>query len=289
MIDIGFNRREYGVHGISGTQDPGIAGMKTDYTIITRRRTFLSNSTMETTVVKTHEKGALTAYLACNAQTIDLPGLHPEDSSYPFCILDGASGVGKTQQAIALLLAGHSLSYVNMGRVSTNSQQIYRDMEEIAKEAGHSSYLTTIEKAMLFASEYNKVADWCSIDSIDLIKKETADEEGPFSALEECFNDLALSYTSSFYVPSELHHHSKNTDASKNVLFLDEALPRNQASSRNKPFTDYDTLRFVRNMGRILGWRVVVAGTGATAANMIAESSPFGAVSASRQGTEVIC
>jgi hypothetical protein len=53
------------------------------------------------------------------------------------------------------------------------------------------------------------------------------------------------------------------------VLFLDEVLPSKESPEAATERTLAERLRFLRSFGRALGMRVVMAGTAATAANMI--------------------
>ena len=76
----------------------------------------------------------------------------------------------------------------------------------------------------------------------------------------------------------------------KNVLFIDEALP-SPTSEKSSKLTEIQPeidpksrLKFLRNLGRVLLMRVVLAGTGATAANM--RTMPNNASGSSREERE---
>lgn len=55
------------------------------------------------------------------------------------------------------------------------------------------------------------------------------------------------------------------------VLFIDEALPSPSDASEEQIILAEDRLRFLRNLGRALGMRVILAGTATTAVNMTSE------------------
>ena len=59
-------------------------------------------------------------------KTVELPAKH--DGAYPPLILDGASGVGKTQQGFALLKEEQSLIFVVL---DDSSQTVYKEMNGI--------------------------------------------------------------------------------------------------------------------------------------------------------------
>lgn len=253
---------------------------------------------MSRSIVPTDDKKEIASYLACsNAKAIDLPPIHPDDHSYPFTILDGASGVGKTQQAFSLLRAGYSVSYyINLSRPSgfQSSQPIYIEMNDISeiKQRRYLSMITTLmSKTKDVGKKGKRQQDWCSLEFLADLH-----EESFFQKLEDCLNSLALSLEDnhegvlfSKSKKTTLYRNSKNTtDSSWNVLFVDEALPSRKTDE--EMFFAHDVLRFVRNLGRVLGWRVVVAGTGATVASMIADASPSSMrpASGSRTGVDVV-
>jgi hypothetical protein len=71
----------------------------------------------------------------------------------------------------------------------------------------------------------------------------------------------------------------------RTVLFLDEVLPSKESpGATTEPSKVAERLRFLRNFGHALGMRVVMAGTAATAANMIGVANPSGVTPASRSG-----
>jgi len=79
---------------------------------------------------------AMALYLSRNVAAIPLPELFDDDETFAPLVLDGASGIGKTQQALALLRAEAKLVYLNLHDASMFTQQIYSEMKRYASVAG---------------------------------------------------------------------------------------------------------------------------------------------------------
>ena len=213
-------------------------------------------------------------------------------ASYPPLILDGASGIGKTQQAFALLKAPdrHRLIYLILAPTKQNSQKIYQQMEELT---GMGNVTDQIDKVLPELRSISDESDRLSVESIEkYIKKAKADkgnDEGDDGGQYKQINHF-LSWLREGVL--EYNHSSGNIDKTTRslddldgtVLFVDEALPSKkleesitknaeiqtdtQAKGVEKPECPKDRLKFLRNLGRVLGMRAVLAGTAATAANM---------------------
>lgn len=228
---------------------------------------------------------AVEAYLGCRAKPIPLTEKQGKDDTYPITILDGASGVGKTQQAFALMKAGYSVSYLTLCPINESSQDIYREMHKIAGKVGNEDYLekfrTNMESFRSYVRKGQEDRDWCSLECL-----RRNQQEAQLKEIASCFDDLALQCPEDSSSTSwKLHGKAKNCNEDEGVLFVDEALPR---TGHQDPTDACHMLRFVRNLGRLHGWRVVIAGTAATVANMIADSTPGRSPNpASRQAGDV--
>ena len=79
--------------------------------------------------------------------------------------------------------------------------------------------------------------------------------------MRNMYEEFTLMWTTPTIFYSGILHKGNNlTDKSKRILFVDEALPRGFFHAQNGyQFNPNDTLRFVRNVGRVRGWRVFVA------------------------------
>jgi len=70
-------------------------------------------------------------YLSRKVKAVPLPTMCNRDETFAPLILDGASGVGKTQQAFALLRDGSKLIYLNLSDVMDAAQKIYFEMGQL--------------------------------------------------------------------------------------------------------------------------------------------------------------
>ena len=225
--------------------------------------------------------------VAVNIDPVKLPNLltASEDETYAPLILDGASGVGKTQQFFALVRKDQ---YSGIYVIPTAESFI--DNRHNAQEI----YLGMIQKTpmILLLATLKKAKDFLERAAIHT----TADEKSsyppraitdPFSVrnikftLNSGSQELleAVKYLFLGIVSFNIKENKLVLDSNKNaadidpreaeeelkgkILFIDEALN----NTNDLPF-----LRFLRNFGRVLGMRCVLAGTAATAANMLCEN-----------------
>ncbi len=71
-------------------------------------------------------------YLTKDVDAIELPELFHKETIFPPLIINGASGVGKTQQAFALSQSNETLIYLNHSNIWMYSQPIYWERLEIS-------------------------------------------------------------------------------------------------------------------------------------------------------------
>jgi hypothetical protein len=79
--------------------------------------------------------------LSRTVNAVDLPRKVSPDKTYPGLILDGASGVGKTQQAFTMLRNGERLVYQLLARPADREQPIYTAMRRFGNILGSPSGL----------------------------------------------------------------------------------------------------------------------------------------------------
>lgn len=216
-------------------------------------------------------------YLGRDVAAVEIPrGCRKPDGNmdYPPFILDGASGVGKTQQAFALLKQHGNLFYVVLAK---SNQPIYKSMGLLC---GNFYAFRTVSEACM-----------------ERARGQVGPNEDPFSTanLLGLFLEGGLREMLVWLVNASL---STNVDSDgtahlyvgvdgdvetfdlgdferilrDKILFLDEALPGKTADTADK-----ELLRFVRNCGRVLSMRVVPAGTATVAANLVARVGQFDA------------
>jgi len=227
-------------------------------------------------------KGQIAFYLSLHVKAIDLPDEYR--LGFPPLILDGASGVGKTQQAFALLKDKKKLIYLNLLAGSTLNQQIYVEMNSSAAFQ-HASSL--ISNAMADVEQFHSQEnDPFSIKALGVVTENFLknDKLRNYKSLVMGLLHSQLTWTGGESplgkVHIELHSEDLNLLTEKFqevVLFVDEALPK--VSSIFEEAKSQKRLRFLRNMGRLMGMRVVLAGAAATAAIMISERHVSPAVS----------
>ena len=196
----------------------------------------------------------------------------------PPYILDGASGAGKTQQAFSLAREHGSIHYVIPSAIGKSPQPIYFQMSHIFDRDG----------------SFRKLLTDCRQSAVDLTKKRGRKDLDPFSEdllvhfintdefnglLEtlcrivvsfETENEKKVLYCGPVDVLDEKEKQKKFLE--RKILFIDEALPPGNVSEEERKDA-LDLLRFLRNTGRALGMRVVLAGTSAVVANMIEDPS----------------
>ena len=221
------------------------------------------------------EHAVVQKYLNREVAAVKLPEKVKNDKTYPGLILDGASGVGKTQQAFALLNDGkQKLVYLLLVDKGPETRQVvYQEMIEITLMTGfldlvEAARTAVIEKATKqgddpFGVNYLRGIVASKLGLLDDLVNFIA---GRILWYDQGQNNLAKVAT----VPSLSPLQDRTVgDSMKRlagtVLFLDEVLP----PSGDQFEEAVSRLRFVRNLGRALGMRVVMAGTAATAANMI--------------------
>ena len=271
--------------------------------------------------------GAIRHYLSVNVKPVKLPERDQFTAkdrirTYPPLILDGASGVGKTQQAFALLKGEESrngeavqeaqkLVYVllskNVYEANPTVQQIYQEMIKATKMSdlnGTTGKIDQVLKEMkTLHRQYNRTSDQNNVFSMKMIEK--ALENGTeIWKLVGLICSKVIEYDSTDKVLLCDNFDTKNENRrgkmleylKDKVLFVDEVLPSSTVSEvRSKdpeewhlklwvtfqnlfngppPVTESEKekaknrLKFLRNFGRQLEMRVVLAGTAATAANM---------------------
>jgi len=194
-------------------------------------------------------------YLECDVNAVDIP----LDDDYPPFIIDGASGVGKTQQAFALLKTHKSLNYVNL---ANNNQLIYRQMASIC------NIPATVFQNAMSKIEARTLQGTDPFSTANLQSHLYAPIDNVFGEMLINMRQTILTYNDtdgSISTGSDIMEtHDDLIGSFKDIiLFIDEALPY--------PVTDKhkNLFRFLRNTGRTLKMRVVAAGTAATSTNMI--------------------
>lgn len=206
-------------------------------------------------------------YIGRDVVAVELPPRRKEDDTYPPFILDGASGVGKTQQAFSLLKKHKSMVYVVLA--ASAEQNIYNDMNDIC--GVFRGFIAACKKGM---DEARQIVG----DETDAFSPKNLADTLKLDLLRPMLTWMANAFLSlhseeQLFVGFDEHVETWGANEfqrvfADQVLFVDEALPK--ASS-----DDYkELLRFVRNCGRMLKMRVVPAGTAAVVANMIASTGP---------------
>jgi len=210
----------------------------------------IKHSLVNTAMHESHEAGelifpvetknsAIVSYLTKDVDAVDLPELFRAETTFAPLIIDGASGVGKTQQAFALLRSKETLIYLNLSDIRTYSQQIYWEMEKISTL---QQAISIIDDAINDLETLNKEGyDCISLDALeDLLQKNKFSHARPktnnFELLitELLENRLRWSKEGLRKVPIDytLDDISKVLKTSnKVVLFVDEALSRNKFQS----------------------------------------------------------
>ncbi|KAL7580537.1 hypothetical protein ACA910_003665 [Epithemia clementina (nom. ined.)] len=232
-------------------------------------------------------------YLEPHVEAVQLPVMFNQDETYPALILDGASGVGKTQQAFALLkdYSGKEanqdkLVYLLMSDAlaDENVQRIYKEM---ALETQMRNLKNAFDEAIvdLAAQQKTSYQDMFSVANLKYMvhpSNEESDSLKKFVAemfFARMWYDKTDKNLKKHGRPRDLQLDSHMLNIIKNdILFVDEALPK------NGNYEHANRLRFVRNLGRALGMRTVFAGTAASAANMLAATPSSSVAEASRSG-----
>jgi len=224
-------------------------------------------------------------YLSRNTKAIPLPELfHKDDNTYAPLILDGASGMGKMQQAFALLKTGKwQLIYLNLSDVlRLDSQRIYSNMHNLTMPVA-------IEVAIPIATKQVKAYAANNEDVktdhflVTALRKQLENFDDPklygLKKLVEELQKLVYNKGSIGKVPAEVKLTTTTMKKTFNkVLFVNEVLPWGADAA------DHLELQFLWNLGRAMGMHVVLTGTAAMASNMITEDRDEKAVSTSGDG-----
>ncbi len=216
---------------------------------------------------------AIQEYLSRNVKAIPLPELfHEDDHTYAPLILDGASGVGKTQQAFALLKTEKcQLIYLNLAsdRVTLDSQPIYQEMRKLTKpEAIVRAITRAIKQVKAYTFDYendstDRFSEFALGRRVEAMFCSTNRELDGLKALVEELQKSKLEYKNRAIrkvpVKVELTYRTFNNV----VLFIDEGLPQDPNDE------DRLRLRLLVNLGRAMGMRVVVVANAEAAVNLI--------------------
>jgi hypothetical protein len=279
-------------------------------------------------------------YLSRDVVAVQLPEKVSSRETYPWLILDGASGVGKTQQAFAMLKSTDPplrLVYQLLVPESDTEQPIYKEMRllnrrfsdrdqmsflflvneairetrtratagddplrdpfsvpflsnqaklDFQQDRGLGRLMVRLAKCIIRrASDQTPVNLQLTVLQVLKMLRLASDQTQARDRQDAVLENLKLTVdtnvlenpeaTDSMNLQDTVLMYLKDT-----VLFLDEVLPSKESPEATSAA---ERLRFLRNFGRALGMRVVMAGTAATAANMIGVANPTTPV-ASRSG-----
>jgi hypothetical protein len=270
-------------------------------------------------------------YLSRDVEAVELPEKVSSKETYPGLILDGASGVGKTQQAFSMLKSMDPpmlksmdpplrLVYQLLVPERGIEQQIYAEMRILNHRlSGRDQvpFLFLVNEAISEARTRATTGDDPLRDpfSVPFLSKQAKldfqqdhglgrlmvrlakcmlrrapDQTQARDVQEPVLENLKLTVISNVQEPvlenPEVRQNLQDAvlenlqdavleNLQGAVLFLDEVLPSKVSPEATAEHTDAaNRLRFLRNFGRALGMRVVMAGTAATAANMIGVANP---------------
>ena len=205
-------------------------------------------------------------------------------------VLDAASGVGKSQQAMALLKKHGRLNYVLL--VDPACQDFYAQMDELCGSDGFASFMESCDntiEALKSLPESALVTDHLSVPFISKKK-----DHQIFSPLLKYLLETELYYEKgkkkgqhrlSKRNPFDIGEEVKATNFDNPILFIDEALP--PRSENKKAQKCLERIKFLHNLGRVLGMRVCIAGTGASSVcvDMFEKTNSTGIFDSSRMGT----
>jgi len=234
-------------------------------------------SSTESPAVPTSNTPTIDLYLSRNVKAVPLPDIFGEDGTFPPLILDGASGVGKTQQAFALLrsIKECKLIYLNLAEINDNSQRIYKEMYKYTRPYKISYEISNAMKKVKSFKANQEEDDGTDRFSNDALKKRLllifdAPELVDLKKLVEALQKIILVHEDSqirLLVPDAIMSTFAKMEEIFGgvVFFIDEAVPPKKSDAPE----DRAKLRFLCNLGCAMGMRVVLAGTAATAANMI--------------------
>jgi len=215
-----------------------------------------ASSAEQTQRTEAPDTAAIHQYLSRNVKAIPLPELFNEvDETYAPLILDGASGVGKTQQAFALLKTEKcQLIYLNLASVSEKSQKIYREMTDLTQPDAIEiaipiamkqvkSYVDNEEKEG--NDRFSVAALGTQLKKMFVENQELVDLKAlvALKALVEELQKSKLVYNKGTIVkiPAEIKLTATTMKEifNKVVLFIDEALPQGAEAA------DHSELRFL--------------------------------------------
>jgi len=220
-------------------------------------------------VISIPHDSALAFYLSLNVEAVELPNRFGRDKTFPPLILDGASGVGKTQQAFALLRSGKTLIYLNLSEGRTS--QLYQDMVSCAIIATNTSVINNAMESVEGIAEVGE--DVFSRESLERVYRQISRNERlrDFELFIKSLLENQLIWREDELMKIQTSHSSNHKFSEDVVLFIDEALPGTDSTSTDRG-NACKRMRFLRNLGRTMDMRVVLAGTAVTAANMIPET-----------------
>jgi len=214
-------------------------------------------------------------YLSRNVKAVPLPKIFKNRETFAPLILDGASGVGKTQQAFALLQCQYKLIYLNLtvGETEIKDQRIN---EEMSKLVDLEAIFQTLPKAMDQVLAFTCYDDTADTDrfSKDALRERLCllfdfPELDGLKALVEALQKSQLEYKHGKLHPvptQELTDRRMYNIFDGVVLFIDDALPKSATTG-----ADHLKLCFLANLGRAMGMRVVLVATAVAAAKLTSE------------------
>jgi hypothetical protein len=174
-------------------------------------------------------------------------------------VLDGSSGVGKTQQAIVQLKESKKgLLYVLLTTLDIK-QAIYTEMDDICL---FNQFVILCNRAITALTE----------EGIDFVSTKNIRRHIKSMALKPLLNFMRNKQL--YYLLSSGEHtinqrRISNTQTISDDYFLDSILFVDEALPPNSKEEDKNRLRFVRNLGRVLGMKVFIVGTSAACANVL--------------------
>ena len=214
----------------------------------------------------------LREYLGHDVKVVEFSDFRSKDvpeKGYTPLVIDGASGVGKTQQAFALLKKHEYLIYVVM--TGAPHQEIYKNVNTLlGQDFSFATFhlLCDLAIAALKNAAKHSPKKEERDDGFDYLSADFIESQEHLDALNQIRDHL---------LNTELHYKNGNlyrrNDYSEKpgvmdelkgkILFVDEALPPNGRNDKS-----IQRLKLVRNFGRAFEMYVCLAGTSSVYANM---------------------